>query len=111
MPERIIPSTLHLFITPFTFIIIGGFVFILSSIEYKFKYPELFLMLIVLILNFGSQNIIEKAIIKWDIEKDYKTLTKGQRRSKNIFAFIFFWGSFALFLYLTFTYFSGYSMK
>ncbi|MDO6759152.1 hypothetical protein Q4566_02985 [Tamlana sp. 2_MG-2023] len=111
MPERIIPATIHIFLSPFTFITAGLACVILGSITYKIKYPELVLVLIALIFGFGLQKPVKKAIYKWQIEKAYRTLTKNERWNKNTLAFIFFWMGFAIFLYFGAVFLGGYSVK
>lgn len=114
MPERIIPSTLHIFSTPFSFIAAGIYFMIIGSLNFRFKsYLPILIGLGVIML--GLTTIIERkvktAIIDWNIEEEYKTLTESQRRSKNFFAFIFFWVGFIIFFYLAVIYFEGYLTK
>src|SRR5690606_3399448 len=93
MPERIIPSTLHFFTTPFTLIAGGLYCVILDSLEFKFKsfLPVLIgLGIVMLSLGYLIGKIARKAIFKWNIEKEYKALNGNQRFNKNTFAFIFF---------------------
>ncbi len=114
MPERIIPSTLHFFATPFAFIAAGIYYTILGSIEFKFKtfLPILIgVGLVMLPIQFFLEKKANEAIYKWEIEKEYKTLTRNDRWNKNTFAFIFFWSSFALFFYFSIKYFGGYLIK
>ncbi len=114
MPERIIPGTLHIFATPFAFIGAGIYFVIIGSIPFKFdRYLPILigLGLVMLPLQFFIEKKAKQAIYKWQIEKKYKTLTKNDRWNKNIFAFVFFWGAFALFFYLGVTYVGGYLVK
>ncbi|MCF6349479.1 MAG: hypothetical protein L3J23_00410 [Flavobacteriaceae bacterium] len=114
VPQQIIPGTLHIFTSPFTFIAAGIYAVILGSIEFKFKsFPPIFigLSLVMLPLHFFILKRAKKAIYQWKIEKEYKTLTRNQRFNKNTFAFIFFWGSFALSFYLIVTYTESYLLK
>ncbi|MCF6349478.1 MAG: hypothetical protein L3J23_00405 [Flavobacteriaceae bacterium] len=111
VPQQIIPGTLHIFTSPFTFIAAGIYFVILGSIEFKFKsFPPIFIGFAITMLSshFFISKRAKKAIYQWRIEKEYKTLTRNQRFNKNTFAFIFFWGGFALFFYLTVAYVEGY---
>lgn len=113
MPENIIPATLHIFTTPFTFFAAGLYLVVLGSIEYKFQsFLPVFigLLIVMLLLGYLIEKYTKRAIFKWDIEKKFKSLTKHQRLSKNTFAFIFFWSGFFLFLYLGIKFFGGYSV-
>lgn len=111
MPETVINGTVHTFLLQFSFIVAGLCSVLLGSIDFKFKYPEIIFMAIALFIGYGFMNITRKAIIKWNIEKEYKTLSKEQRFSRNTFAFIFFWSCFALFFYLVISFLGGYSLK
>ena len=111
MPENIIPTTVHFFLSEFSFLAAGLVCVILGTINYKFKYPEFFLMVIVIIIGFGLQKATKKAIYKWGIEKEYKTLPQEKRFSRITFAFIFFWSCFAVFFYLGVKFLGGYSVQ
>ncbi|OBQ56574.1 hypothetical protein JJL45_12780 [Tamlana sp. s12] len=111
MPERIIPATIHIFISPFTFITSGLACVILGSIVYKIKYPELVLVLIALVFGFGLQKPVKKAIHQWQIEKEYKTLSKNERWNKNTLAFLFFWIGFGVFICLGAKFMGGYLIE
>lgn len=109
--ETVINGTVHTFLLQFTFLIAGFCCIILGTISYKFKYPEIFLIAIALLIGYGFMRSTKNAIIKWDIERDYKALTRNQRRNRNISAFLVFWSCFAIFLYFAITFLSGYSLK
>ncbi|MBU2951694.1 hypothetical protein KO493_13395 [Tamlana agarivorans] len=114
MPERILPSTLHFFATPFTFIIGALYFVVIGSIKYRFEsYLPILIGLVVVMLPF--QLFIEKkakrAIYQWQIEKEYKTLTKNQRWNKNTFGFIFFWSAFGVSFYLIVKFVGGYLVQ
>ncbi|KAB1067632.1 hypothetical protein F6U93_10120 [Tamlana haliotis] len=111
MPERIIPSTIHIFISPFTFITAGLACVILGSITYKIKYPEFVLVLIALFFGFGLQKPVKKAFHLWQIEKEYKALSKNERWNKNTLAFMFFWIGFGVFLFLGAKFLGGYLVE
>ena len=112
--QQIIPATLHIFTTPFTFML-GGFYFtFIGSINYKFEtYTPIFIGLLIVLLpiSFLIEKKAKKAISKWEIEKEYKFLSKEQRSNRNTFAFLFFWTGLALFFYLTIRYTEGYFVK
>lgn len=114
MPERVIPSTLHFFATPFSFIGAGLYFVIIGSINYKFeKYLPILigLGLVMLPLQFLLEKKASKAISEWRIKKQYTKLSKNERFNKNTLAFIFFWSAFALFFYLGIKYVGGYLVK
>lgn len=114
MPERIIPSTLHIFTTPLNFILAGIYCILLGITEYKFKtfLPILIgLGLVMLPFQFIVEKMMKKAIYKWNIEKEYTNLTRNQRWNKNTFSFLFFWFCFYLFFYLMIKYVGGYLVK
>lgn len=111
MPENIIPATLHIFATPFTFISAGLYLVLLGSIDFKFQtFLPVFmgLAIVMFVIGYLIEKNAKKAIFKWGIEKKYNSLTTHQRRSKNTFAFIIFWSGFAFFLYLGVKFFAGY---
>ncbi len=114
MPERIIPSTLHFFATPFAFIGGGIYFVFIGSIPFKFdRYLPILigLGLVMLPIQFFLEKKAKQAIYKWQIEKEYKTLTKNDRWNKHIFAFVFFWSAFGFSFYLTIKYLGGYLVK
>ncbi len=114
MPERIIPSTLHTFTTPFNFIIASIYCIILGSIKYKFTsfLPTFIgLGLVMLPFQFFVEKKVKKAIYRWQIEKEFNSLTRNQRWNKNTFAFIFFWTGFAVFLFFGAKFMGGYLVK
>ena len=111
LPERIIPVTLHLFLTPFAFIASGLYCILLGSINFKFtSYIPILIGfgIIVLGISYGLQNLSEKVINRWGIAKEYKSLNKDQRQNRNTLSFLFFFGSFALFFYLGAKYIDAY---
>jgi hypothetical protein len=111
MPERVIPGTLLIFLIPLAFFSCGLYAFIIGSIDFKFdSFFTSFIgdLLIIFIIYFFLYEKVKKLIYKWSIEKEYKTLTKSERVNKYILAFIFFWGSFALFFYLSVKFTEGY---
>ncbi|MCF8715330.1 hypothetical protein JM658_10870 [Joostella atrarenae] len=111
LPENVIPFTLQTFLSSFTFQVSGLYFVILGSIDFKFKsFPPIFLGIVIIALGigYGFRKMAKKAIFKWNIEKEYKKLSKDERKRKNTFAFLFFWGSFALFFYLTVRFAEGY---
>lgn len=112
--DRVIPFTLHIFLTSFMLIAFGLYTVILGLIEFKFKsFLPTFIGLAV--IGFGIDYLFrektKKAISRWHIEKKYKTLTKNERFNKYILTFIFFWGSFALFFYLSVKFTEGYLLN
>lgn len=114
MPQLIIPATLHIFVTPFTFIAAGLYFVFIGSIKYKFdSYAPIFIGLVILMLGLGypMESWAKKAIFRWNIEREYSNLNKNQRMNKNILAFCFFWVGFTLFFYLGVKYFGGYGVK
>lgn len=114
MPENVVPSVRLTFLTQFTFIAAGLYCVLLGSIEYKFdSYTPIFIgfMIIALGIGYGFMKPTEKAIFQWGIEKEYKTLSKNQRFNRNTFAFLSFWGSFAIFFYLGVKFIGGYLVK
>ncbi|PKQ65796.1 hypothetical protein BZG02_01970 [Labilibaculum filiforme] len=62
-------------------------------------------------VSFYIERKAKKAISKWGLEKEYKSLNKTQRFNRNTFAFLFLFVGFALFFYLGITYFSGYLLN
>lgn len=111
--EHIIYYTARIFSTPFSFITAGLYLALIGSIEYKFQtYTPILIGLgiVMLSVSFFIEKEARKAISKWGIEKEYKSLNKAQRQNRNTFAFLFFWSGFILFFYLGVTYFSGYSL-
>ncbi len=109
-PQKIMPATLHTFTTPFSFILAGLYFAIIGLIDYKFDtYTPIFIGLGIVMLpaSYLIEKKAEKAIEKWEIEKEHESLTKEQRSHRNTFAFLFFWTGIALFLYLTATFASG----
>ncbi|MDO6759155.1 hypothetical protein Q4566_03000 [Tamlana sp. 2_MG-2023] len=114
MPERIIPATLHLFTTPFSFIMAGIYCWILGSLDFKFSsfLPTFIgLGIIMLPFQFFVEKKAKKAIFQWQIEKAYSTLSKNERWNKNTLAFIFFWTGFGVFLFLGAKFMGGYLVK
>ncbi|WP_067146189.1 hypothetical protein [Pseudotamlana agarivorans] len=114
MPERIIPSTLHFFATPFAFIGAGLYFVIIGTISYRFE-THLPILIglggVMLPLQFYIEKRAKKVIFKWGIEKEFNTLSKNERLNKNILAFLFFWVAFFLFFYLGVTYVGGYLIE
>ncbi len=113
-PGRIIPSTLHTFTTPFTFIFGGLYVIFIVSIDYKFEsFLPIFIGLGIVLLpaSYLIEKKAEKAIEKWEIEKEHESLSKEQRSHRNTFAFIFFFVGLALSFYLIITFGSGYLVQ
>ncbi|WP_143470807.1 hypothetical protein [Labilibaculum manganireducens] len=114
MPQQILPAAIHTFTTPFTFVLGGLYFAFIGSINYKFEtYTPIFIGLLIVLLptSIPIERKAKKAISKWGLEKEYKSLNKTQRSNRNTFAFLFFFGGLALFFYLGVTYFSGYSLK
>ncbi|WP_320019947.1 hypothetical protein [Labilibaculum manganireducens] len=114
MTQQILPATIHTFTTPFAFIAAGLYCTVIGTIDYKFKtFLPIFIGLGIVMLgvSFYIEKKAKKAIYKWDIEKEYKSLNKSQRSNRNTFAFLFFWAGFALFFYLAITFTEGYLVK
>ncbi|MCF8715331.1 hypothetical protein JM658_10875 [Joostella atrarenae] len=111
LPENVVPAAVYTFLTSFTFQAMGLYCIILGSIDFKFKsFPPIFLGIVIIALGigYGFRKMAKKAIFKWGIEKEYKKLSKDERRRKNTFAFLFFWGSFAFMFYMGVKYLEGY---
>ncbi|OBQ56577.1 hypothetical protein JJL45_12765 [Tamlana sp. s12] len=113
-PERIIPATLHIFTTPFSFIMAGIYCWILGSLDFKFtSFLPTFIGLGIIMLpfQFFLEKKIKKAIHQWQIEKEYKSLSKNERWNKNTLAFLFFWIGFGVFLCLGAKFMEGYLIE
>ncbi|KAB1067629.1 hypothetical protein F6U93_10105 [Tamlana haliotis] len=114
MPERIIPSTMHVFTTPFSFIMAGIYCWILGSLDFKFtSFLPTFIGLGIIMLpfQFFVEIKVKKAFHQWQIEKEYKTLSKTERWKKNTLAFMFFWIGFGVFLFLGAKFLGGYLVE
>ncbi|WP_320019945.1 hypothetical protein [Labilibaculum manganireducens] len=114
LPQRVIPTALHTFTSPFAFISAGIYCVILGSIDYKFKtFTPIFIGLgiVMLSVSFFVEKKAKNSIERWGIKKEYKSLSKNQRQNRNTFAFLFFWAGFALSVYLIITFTEGYLVK
>lgn len=114
LPKRVIPTALHTFTTPFAFISAGLYFVFIGFIDYKFNsYSPIFigLAIVMLTVSLFIEKKAKNSIERWNIKKEYKSLNKDQRQSRNTLAFLFFWGSFALFFYLTVSFTEGYLVK
>lgn len=109
IPQNIIPTTIHTFLTPFSFLLSGFAAYLLSIINYKFKYPEILIIIIVFVGGFGLHKFVKKTIYQWKIPLEYKKLNKNQRTKRNILAFTFFWLSFYFSVFLVIEFLRGYS--
>lgn len=114
MPQNIIPTTLHIFTTPFTFLLAGVYLTILGSIKFRFdSFPSIFigLAIIMSVSHFFIHKNAGKALRNWKIVRTHKQLSKNQKTKKNTLAFVFFWFGFASFFYLGVKNFEGYLLK
>ncbi|AXO80194.1 hypothetical protein DZC78_07230 [Olleya aquimaris] len=100
MPEKIIPSTILFFSFPFTFIATGLYIILaLSLILSNTKNLAVLVIggfIFITPVYYLASKMAKKGIVKWDISKHYKTLTKNDRANKITLAFIVFWGSFII---------------
>ncbi|GAA0873418.1 hypothetical protein GCM10009117_25650 [Gangjinia marincola] len=111
MPERIIPSTLHFVSAPLTFIAAGIYFALIGSINYQFEsYIPILIGLGIVMLGLGYiiEKKAKKMLFDFNIQEEYEMLDKSERNKRNLLAFLFFWGCFALFFYLSITYAQGY---
>lgn len=109
--DRIIPFTLHLFLTPFSFIASGFLLLFLDYINFKYtSVHQVFIGVAVILLGvgYGFQKVTKRALFKWNIEKNHKKLNKNEHWNKCILAFVFFWGGFVFFCYFVTQYFKNY---
>ena len=92
MPYQIIPATVHIFTSPFAFISAGIYAIILDKLTFKFEsYLPIFIFLVIVMLgvSYPTEYYAKKAIYQWGLEKEYKSLSKGQKTIKMLFAFCF----------------------
>ncbi|WP_282057226.1 hypothetical protein [Maribacter luteus] len=98
-------TTVHGFLTPISFIAAGVYLVVLGY-GLSFKIDKLFgfigMAVVMSLIGYGLQKPTKNAIFKWGIEKEFKSLTKKQRRSRNTLAFFFFFFGFYLFFYLAY---------
>ncbi|WP_299431043.1 hypothetical protein [uncultured Maribacter sp.] len=114
MRYNIIPATLLTFISPFVFVVAGLYFTFIGLLSYKFesKLPIfIFIGVVGLGFSYPVEYYAKKAIYQWGLEKEYKSLSKGQKRSKRIFAFIFFWTGLIIFFYLGTKYYANYTNR
>ncbi|SHK03177.1 hypothetical protein [Pseudozobellia thermophila] len=98
-------TTVHGFLTPISFIAAGIFVFFIGITGIKdysnSSWPYILgLAMVMLPIGYGLRKPTKNAIFKWGIEKEFKSLSKKQRRKRNTVAFLFFFFGFYLFMYL-----------
>ena len=100
MPEKIKPAAVLFFSFPFTFIAVGLYaIFFLTFIMTLTKSPFVFALGALVFITpvyYFARKVANNGFKKWHIEKEYKKLNKNERTNKIVFAFIFFWGCFAI---------------
>ena len=101
----VIWTTVHGFLTPISFIAAGIYLLFVGYIL-NFKLEKLYVFIgfaiVMLLIGYGCKRPTKKALKSWGIEKEFRKLTKKQRRMRNTFAFIFFFFGFYLFIYLAY---------
>ncbi len=100
MPERIIPSTVLFFSFPFIFILTGIYLILFLSFVLSATKNLAFLVIggfiFITPAYYLASKLAKKGIVKWRIEKEYKTLSRNERINKIVFSFIVFWGCFII---------------
>ncbi|SHK03144.1 hypothetical protein [Pseudozobellia thermophila] len=98
-------TTVHGFLTPISFIAVGIYTVVLNFTGankwYDDSWPYILgAACIMLPIGYGLQKPTRRALSNWGIIKEFKTLTKKQRRSRNTMAFLFFFFGFICFFTL-----------
>lgn len=101
IPETLINGTLHIFLTKLSFLAAGFYFLLLSILNIRIdNFYILFagMAFIMLLIGYGLRNQAKKAIDKWKIPQEHKSLSKQQRLKRNTMAFFLFFICFYLFI-------------
>jgi hypothetical protein len=110
-PDRIIPLTIHIFTQIPLSLFLSLFIIVIGSLSFKVEYSfEIFLFL-VLIASLSIRWYGKKKFYAWNIENEYKLLSKKQRKYANTFIVFFVFFSLFLFIYLSIIFYGGYDKR
>lgn len=110
-PDRILPTTIHIFTHIPLYLTLSIFPIIIGSLNFKVNYTFEIFLILVLAMSLSIRWFAKKKFYTWRIENLYEDLTKKQRKTKNIIFFVIFWISFFLFMYLSIKFYAGYDNR
>ena len=79
------PVISHLFLTKISFIFFALFAVVINLLPFSIpsEITTILLILIIALIMYGFQKTVARSVKKYELRKEYKYLTKGERRKRN----------------------------